>query len=527
MGLIWNIWYLDDGLLVGSPEQISQALAYLKAELLKRGLRLNRAKSNLWGPAAALVTGSEGMNLIPWQPDSGVTILGSPVPFPGSSAYVEDDWRRRLTSLEEAADRVTGLADKQMAHHLLRSCLDGCKINHLLRATDTYQLDLLVRRADDIIMSAFEDVVGCGLSPEQRTQASWPFSAGGCGLKTPTMLRPAARISALTAYLASGSERLCLPTYVQTVPSRWVSPLLSDLSTNLGVNFDPLPAWMGRHELLQTASPAMWQQKWWSDALGKAASLRLLDAVSARDQARLLEQSSGVGTGWMTVIPSAPLHTIISSEEYSLALKWWLGVSLLSPDDDARICPGCGRLSDQFGDHLLCCIRNNFSKRHNAVQDALCDLLTASGQGHAREMKIPNAADQELRPADILLNSFQDGRPTALDITIAHGWQVAEQGTVSREKWRAFLRRKEAKKHGKYDVPCQGAGWGFTAMAFGTWGGLGPEGAKVLHRLVKRAASWQEGELRALRQRELLETISLALMRQVWKLLGNKALFMR
>ena len=47
---------------------------------------------------------------------------------------------------------------------------------------------------------------------------------------------------------------------------------------------------------------------------------------------------------------------------------------------------------------------------HNAVKDALCDLLTASGQGHAMEMKIPNAADQELRPADILLNSFQDGR---------------------------------------------------------------------------------------------------------------------
>ena len=64
-------------------------------------------------------------------------------------------------------------------------------------------------------------------------------------------------------------------------------------------------------------------------------------------------------------------------------------------------------------------------------------------------------------------------------------------------------------------------------MAFGTWGGLGPEGAKVLHRLVKWAASWQEGELRALRQRELLETISLAIMRQVWKLLGNKTLFLR
>ena len=92
---------------MGSPEQISQALVYLEAELLKRGLRLNRAKSNLWGPAASPVTGSEGMNLIPWQPDSGVTILGSPVPFPGSSAYVEDDWARRLASLEEAAHRIT------------------------------------------------------------------------------------------------------------------------------------------------------------------------------------------------------------------------------------------------------------------------------------------------------------------------------------------------------------------------------------------------------------------------------------
>jgi hypothetical protein len=211
MGLIWNVWYLDDGLLVGSPENISTALAYLEAELLKRGLRLNRSKSNLWGPAADQVTGSEGMQIIPWHPNTGVTILGSPVSFPGSSAYVEEEWQRRLTTLEEAADRVTGLADKQMAHHLLRSCLDGCKVNHLLRATDTYQLGLLVQRADDIIMSAFEDVVGCGLSPERRLQASWPFSAGGCGLKTPSMLRPAARVSALAAYLGSGSERLCLP----------------------------------------------------------------------------------------------------------------------------------------------------------------------------------------------------------------------------------------------------------------------------------------------------------------------------
>jgi hypothetical protein len=51
---------------------------------------------------------------------------------------------------------------------------------------------------------------------------------------------------------------------------------------------------------------------------------------------------------------------------------------------------------------------------------------------------------------------------------------------------------------------------------------MGPEGAGVVHRLVKRAASWQEGELRSSRQNEVQENVGLALMRPVWKLLANK-----
>jgi hypothetical protein len=44
MGLIWNVWYLDDGLLVGDPTKLGEALAFLECELLKRGLTLNRKK---------------------------------------------------------------------------------------------------------------------------------------------------------------------------------------------------------------------------------------------------------------------------------------------------------------------------------------------------------------------------------------------------------------------------------------------------------------------------------------------------
>ena len=93
---------------------------------------------------------------------------------------------------------------------------------------------------------------------------------------------------------------------------------------------------------------------------------------------------------------------------------------------------------------------------------------------------------------------------------------------MSLEHWRSFLRRKEAAKRLKYDHPCQGAGWYFTPMAFGTWGGQGPEAATLLHRIVQRAAAWQEGDLRLGRQDEIRCAVGLALMQQVWRLLGSK-----
>ena len=61
-------------------------------------------------------------------------------------------------------------------------------------------------------------------------------------------------------------------------------------------------------------------------------------------------------------------------------------------------------------------------------------------------------------------------------------------------------------------------------MAFGTWGGLGPEAAKLLGRATQRAASRLEGEFRNRRKEELRINLGLALVRHVWALLNNKNL---
>ena len=59
-------------------------------------------------------------------------------------------------------------------------------------------------------------------------------------------------------------------------------------------------------------------------------------------------------------------------------------------------------------------------------------------------------------------------------------------------------------------------------MAFGTWGGQGPEGARILQRLSQRAAGWQEGDLRSSMAEQGRQAVGVALMRQVWRLLEAK-----
>ena len=88
-----------------------------------------------------------------------------------------------------------------------------------------------------------------------------------------------------------------------------------------------------------------------------------------------------------------------------------------------------------------------------------------------------------------------------------------------RDNWRPFLKRKEEAKHAKYDVPCDRESGNFAAIAIGTWGGLGPEGAKVLSRILKRCSAWEDPAQKGLSQRTHSEAVGVALFRHIFALL--------
>ena len=364
-------------------------------------------------------------------------------------------------------------------------------------------------------------MLGTALSMEQRLQACLPIRSGGCGIKSPLLTQASARLSALLSFIHRGADAIGLPEGCRKIDPKHINPLLDDLQKRLGPNFDILRTWRADLNSLNICESNHLSQKWWSDHIATAAFHRMLDRVTPRDQARILEQQGSLGANWMALYPSPTLSSIFPSDSYRTGMKWWLGLPILSKPEESR-CPGCSSPIDAYGDHLICCPRNNFTARHSAVLEAVSQILTEAGQSHTKEVALPGATSQELRPADILIPNWTAGKPTALDVTICHGWQIAQQIGVSRERWRKFLRQREEAKHEKYDVPCKTASWHFVAMAFGTWGGMGPEGHKTLKRIIAQAAGAWEGERKGAETDFLRQRVATALMSSIIPILQRR-----
>ena len=227
----------------------------------------------------------------------------------------------------------------------------------------------------------------------------------------------------------------------------------------------------------------------------------------------------------MQVVPDDECRTRICAEDYRLGVRWTLGLPILSQDHEGARCPACHEQVDVYGDHLLCCRRNNFYGRHFAVQEAFISMAQAGDQPFRREAALTRSnehpAGEALRPADLLLRAWQGGQDTAVDFTISHPLQQ-NQRPWSGAKAQGFVALQEKRKVTKYKEACRVEGWGFIGAAFDTWGGMGPGAKTLLWKMLRRAVGGVSPELRALRMQEHKQHLSLALMRQVWKLLGAK-----
>ena len=531
--LQWGVFYLDDGLLVGPVERVQQAFSTLRDSLAAIGLAVNLHKCAVWGPGSDLVGALpeehplRAVPVTPFSNGSGVKMVGVPVGKLGETTFQDACLAKRVVQLESACGKLGALPDPQLQHCLLRQCLDACKLQFSLRTTTTVSSTAsgLLQRADETILGVMEEAVGGGLGVAARQQVGLPFAMGGCGVRLPTCVRGPARLAGMAAYLQTGKRLVGVPEVAMGTAPEDAHEVIRQARTTLGDTFDPLTTWARDPGNIALADREYAKQSWWGEKFDQARRRNLQAGVAGRDAARLESQSGGYGATWMQVVPAEGSRTIISAEDYRLGLRWVLGLPLLGQDKEGAECPACGQQVDIYGDHLLCCRRNNYYGRHYAVQESFVSMAQAGDQPFLREAPLLKQAlvpqGRPLRPADLLLRAWQGGKDLAVDVTISHPLQAAQQ-PWSAEKARGYLAMVEKRKLAKYKEACALEGWDFVGAAFDTWGGVGPGAKQILFKLLKRAVGGVPVELRALHSQEHKQQLSLSLMRQVWKLLAAK-----
>ena len=139
--------------------------------------------------------------------------------------------------------------------------------------------------------------------------------------------------------------------------------------------------------------------------------------------------------------PSAFYQTLLEHCDFRLAMQWWLGVPLLTPDAVGSCCAQCGACLNAWGDHAVACPRNGFVQRHSDVQAWLLHTARAAGVTCSKEAALPD----NTRPADVLLHTWKGAGPTAVDVTVVHPLRPSEPRPPSEGVKRMLLREERAK----------------------------------------------------------------------------------
>ena len=395
-GLSLNAWYLDDGTLMGHPEDLAAALQIVEREGPLLGLHRNRGKSLLFIPKEADHSQSPLPADIPVT-RRGFSLLGCPI---GPPDFCEEIFQARLTKVRTSLGALRDLGDSQAEITLLRSCLALPKVSFVLRACPPSHIQQSSCDFDQAIRDTLESIVGGPLSDWSWLKASLPSSHGGLNLRSASLHAPAAFLASSTASKHLVERILGHPpsSTLHTVPA--VKALATTAARSDWQNIDDIDVPLRQRSLSHSIDEASFQNL-------------LSSAPTIRSQALAYSSSLPHAGDWLNVVPSTPLGLHLQDREFQCCLRYWLGIPLQS---NPLPCPECRDTADIFGDHQVRCSGNGDRiSRHNAIRDVVFSAAQSAALAPSKET--PGLLASSLsRPADILLPNWKGGRPAALDV---------------------------------------------------------------------------------------------------------------
>ena len=475
-------WYLDDGTVVGDTLVVSQVLELIQLAGPPLGLHLNVDKTEVFWPREDPRSRLDGIfppNIA--RPRCGVKLLGGPVSADlnfCSSLILE-----RVTKTIALMDAVATLRDPQCELLLLRACTGVSKLYFALRTCPPSVFESAQVVFDAALRSSLERIVvasGPGFGDWQWRLATLPFSLGGLGVYS---AGDAVHYAFLASRLQSADLQDKLLRRAGVVSS---GPSFDDA---LGVFNRTMEVDILR-DSSDIAAPRLMKKLadiYFTRVTQTAASVF---SLTPRQLALWHSQQGEHCSDWLRVVPISGLGQTMNSRTYRCVLCYRLGVPLFSLD---RPCSACSRtfVGDIFGDHAVSCAGIvGIKHRHNAVRDTLVDVCYRSGISAGKEVDIGMVGTdgRPLRPADVLLYSWDGGRDVCVDLTGSS--PLTHSGLVGFEPG-GVVRAAAHRKRTKYDARCASLGYGFLPFSFSSLGEL-ESGAVALLQRIQRYSRTQD-----------------------------------
>ena len=390
--LLYHKWYMDDGVVAGTRNAVARVIAIIKEQGPHLGLFIKDPKCELF---------SKGdLNSFPVQMKRSNTpnlvLLGAPIGDLIFCAKFIANLRTKSRGLLSRLQQI-GPKDPQVAYLLLRFCGSFCKLVHLIRSTPPSLVAEALSLFDSDIRRCFMECTSMDFSDVAWHQAQLSPSRGGLGLRSLYHHSSA-------CFIASISQ-----SGIVLGANHHLEQSIDDLNHVIG---DPDAVSV---EDILDAPP---RQRILSSKIEDQQLRMLFDLASSPAQrARLLSVSSPHASAWLSVMPTPQLNLHLEPPEFQVALKWWLGMDT-SQNTRCSLCPS--HALDPLGHHALTCKSGgDLIVRHNALRDTFwesCKLACIGGQ-----LEAGSSLDEEgrqTRPADILVQNWEFGKPAALDFTV-------------------------------------------------------------------------------------------------------------
>lgn len=460
----FNMWYLDDGTIADSPEEVLTAFETVRRMGTDVGLHLNEAKCEVGIFGGDPNTHEDIYEMFRQvSPDiqkispEVATLLGAPL----TDSAIEKIMEKKTSQLSTLGDRLRQLSSHS-AFFLLRASISIPRLIYFLRCAPTWRNHAALLLYDNALKIAVEGILNCSLSPDSWSQSSLPVKFGGLGVRH-------AVETAIPSFLASSYS--CLPHLNSLLPDFLCE---QDDAVTEGEQQWSLHGPTELPPMLLRGSQKVWELP----IITKTISTLLSTALTPHDTARILAMDQPHAGAWLNALPSPQLGTHLSNDSFRVAVAFRLGCEICQP----HRCP-CGADVTSKGYHGLSCKKSAGRwSRHEAANDIIARALRSAEVQCIREPAGCSREDGK-RPDGMTLVPWTRGRSMVWDYTCVDTYAPSHLPHTTINPGSAAEKAENNKKN-KYSFLQDH--FLFIPVALETSGVWGGEGLSLINEIGRR-----------------------------------------